>query len=100
MCIRDSTDGVTHQGTEDLGLMRTIPNLTVVCPADAVAAKAFVKLVAEIDGPVYLRLGRGATPVIYPKDQQFTLGKAVPVRDNGNDLAIIAAGPCLSLIHI
>ncbi|RGX55206.1 MULTISPECIES: transketolase family protein [Anaerotruncus] len=93
--LSGDTDGVTHQGTEDLGLMRTIPNLTVVCPADAVAAKAFVKLVAEIDGPVYLRLGRGATPVIYPKDQQFTLGKAVSVRDNGNDLAIIAAGPCV-----
>ena len=75
--------------------MRTIPNMTVLCPADAVAAKAFVKIAADLDTPVYLRLGRGATPVIYPEDQEFTLGKAVRVRDFGTDMAILAAGPCV-----
>lgn len=93
--LSGDTDGVTHQGTEDLGIMRTIPNMTVLCPADAVAAKAFVKIAADLDTPVYLRLGRGATPVIYPENQEFTLGKAVRVRDFGTDMAILAAGPCV-----
>ena len=93
--LSGDTDGVTHQGTEDLGIMRTIPNMTVLCPADAVAAKAFVKIAADLDTLVYLRLGRGATPVIYPENQEFALGKAVRVRDFGTDMAILAAGPCV-----
>lgn len=93
--LAGDTDGVTHQGTEDLGIMRTIPNMTVLCPADAVAAKAFVKIAADLNTPVYLRLGRGATPVIYPEDQEFQLGKAVRVRDFGTDIAILTVGPCV-----
>ena len=93
--LSGDTDGVTHQGTEDIGIVRTLPNMTLLCPADAVAAKAFVKIAADIDGPVYLRLGRGATPVIYEEAQSFTFGKAVKVRDYGKDVVVIACGPCV-----
>ena len=88
------TDGVTHQGTEDIGIVRTLPNMTLLCPADAVAAEAFVKMAADIEGPVYLRLGRGATPILYDENQTFTPGQAVRVRSYGEKLVIIACGPC------
>lgn len=93
--LSGDTDGVTHQGTEDLALVRALPNVKLLCPADAVAAKAFVKIAADIDGPVYLRLGRGATPVFYPEDEPFVYGKAKRVCDLGSDIAIIATGPCV-----
>lgn len=93
--LSGDTDGVTHQGTEDIAIVRAIPNMTLLCPADAVAAKAFVKLAADTEGPVYLRLGRGATPVIYEETQTFELGKAIRVREYGRQGAIIACGPCV-----
>ena len=93
--LSGDTDGVTHQGTEDIGIVRTIPNMTILCPADAVAARKFVELAAEVDGPVYLRLGRGATPVFYEDSQEFELGKATVLRQNGNDVVLIACGPCV-----
>lgn len=94
--ISGDTDGVTHQGTEDLGIVRTIPNLLVLCPADAVAAKAMVKLAADHDGPVYLRLGRNATPIVYEEDQQFEIGKAVVKFESGTDTVIISCGVCVN----
>ncbi len=94
--LSGDTDGVTHQGTEDIGIIRSLPNMTLVCPADAVAAKRFVREIAEINTPVYLRLGRGATPVIYPESQSFEVGRAIRLCGYGNDLAIIAAGPCVA----
>ena len=93
--LSGDTDGVTHQGTEDIGILRTIPNMTVLCPADAVAARAFVGMAARLSTPVYLRLGRGATPVVYPGDQRFELGKAIRARDDGTDFAILTVGPCV-----
>lgn len=93
--LSGDTDGVTHQGTEDIGIVRTIPNMTLLCPADAVAAEAFVKMAADIEGPVYLRLGRGATPILYDENQTFTPGQAVRVRSYGEKLVIIACGPCV-----
>lgn len=93
--LSGDTDGVTHQGTEDIAFIRAIPNISLLCPADAVAAKAFARTAAELDGPVYLRLGRGATPIIYPEDQKFTFGKAIRFREYGKDAVLISAGPCV-----
>lgn len=93
--LSGDTDGVTHQGTEDIGIVRTIPNMTLLCPADAVAAKAFVEMAADIQGPVYLRLGRGATPILYSEDQEFTFGKAICVREYGKKAVVIACGSCV-----
>lgn len=93
--LSGDTDGVTHQGTEDIGIMRTIPNVTLLCPADATAARAFVKIAADIEGPVYLRLGRGATPILYGEDQTFVLGKAIQVRKYGKKAVVIACGSCV-----
>lgn len=94
--LSGDTDGVTHQGTEDIALVRAIPNYTVICPADAVAAEKFVKIAADIDGPVYLRIGRGATPVIYDESQKFELGKALVSRNYGTDFTLIATGVCVT----
>lgn len=91
--LSGDTDGVTHQGSEDLGIVRTIPNMTILCPADAVAAKKFVRLAAEISGLVYLRLGRGATPVFYEEGQDFAVGHATILREYGKDAVILACGP-------
>ena len=92
--LSGDTDGVTHQGTEDISMIRAIPNMMLVSPADSVAARAMTKMVADIRTPVYLRLGRGATPIIYDEDQTFELGKALTARDYGTDAAILATGYC------
>lgn len=84
-------DGATHQCNEDIALMRTIPGMTIINPADAVEAKKAVVAAAEIDGPVYMRFGRLAVPVIFGEDYQFVPGKAVNMRE-GKDVAIIATG--------
>ncbi len=84
-------DGASHQAIEDLALMRAIPGMTVISPADAVSTAALVKQAAEMYGPVYLRLGRLDVPVIYPADTQFKIGKGVMVKD-GKDITLIATG--------
>ncbi len=85
-------DGATHQCNEDIALMRTIPGMTVINPADDVEAKAAVAAALEIDGPVYLRFGRLAVPVFNDKETyKFEVGKGVKLRD-GNDVTIIATG--------
>jgi len=94
--LSGDTDGVTHQGTEDIALVRAIPNFTVICPADAVSAEKFVELAANIDSPVYLRIGRGATPVIYGEDAIFEVGKAYKARAYGNDFTVISTGLCVT----
>lgn len=89
-------DGATHQCNEDIALMRTIPGMTIINPADDVEAKAAVKAAYEMDGPVYLRFGRLAVPVINDTpDYQFEIGKGVVLRE-GKDLAIVATGLCVS----
>ncbi len=90
-------EGVTHQGIEDIGMMRNIPNMTVVCPADAVAARKAVKAIAECPGPVYMRVGRDQTPVVYTEDMRFVLGEVVLHRDLGDDVAILATGLVLHI---
>ena len=84
-------DGASHQCCEDFALMRSIPGMTVICPADDVEAKAAVKAAYEMDGPVYLRFGRLAVPVFHSEDYKFEIGKGEVLRD-GTDVAIIANG--------
>ena len=84
-------DGATHQCCEDIALMRTNPGMTIINPADAVEAKAATIAAAEIDGPVYLRFGRLAVPVINDDDYRFEVGKGVTLV-NGDDVTIIATG--------
>ena len=84
-------DGASHQCCEDFALMRAIPGMTVICPADDIEAKAAVKAAYETYGPVYLRFGRLAVPVFHAEDYKFEIGKGEVLRD-GTDVAIIANG--------
>ena len=85
-------DGATHQCNEDIALMRTIPGMVVINPSDDVEAKAAVKAAAEYVGPVYLRFGRLAAPIINdPATYRFELGKGITLRD-GKDITIVATG--------
>lgn len=85
-------DGATHQSIEDISLMRTLPNMVVLCPSDGVEARAAILAAAEHHGPVYIRLGRLAVPVIYDEGSiKYEIGKAITVRE-GSDATIIAAG--------
>ena len=84
-------DGASHQCCEDFALMRSIPGMTVICPADGVEAEAAVKAAYEMEGPVYLRFGRLAIPVFHEEGFNFQIGKGEVLRD-GTDVAIIANG--------
>lgn len=94
--VTPANDGASHQAIEDMGVLRTIPNITVIQPADYVSARKLVRASAETYGPMYLRFTRDAVPVIYDEDQEFTIGKAVRLRD-GKDVAIIAIGDTVRL---
>ncbi|MCI9201233.1 MAG: transketolase family protein [Lachnospiraceae bacterium] len=88
-------DGASHQCNEDIALMRTIPGMVVMCPADDVEAKAAVKAAVEYEGPVYLRFGRAACPVINDMpDYKFEIGKGQVLRE-GTDVTIVATGICV-----
>ena len=85
-------DGATHQCNEDIALMRTIPGMTIINPSDDVEARAAVKAAYEMEGPVYLRFGRLAVPVINDReDYKFEIGKGVVLKE-GTDLTLIATG--------
>jgi len=88
-------DGVTHQGTEDIGITRSIPGMVVVAPADPRATALATRAIAQYEGPVYMRLGRNPVPVIYDESFTFTLGKA-HILQEGYDVTIISAGAILS----
>lgn len=88
-------DGATHQMLEDLSLMRTIPNMTVMATSDDVQTKWAVKEIAKYQGPVYLRLARVATPVIYDENQKFEIGKMVQIGE-GTDATVFATGVMVS----
>ena len=89
-------DGATHQCNEDIALMRTIPGMTVIVPADDIEVKAAVRAALEYKGPVYMRFGRAAVPVIYDRpDYHFEIGKGIKVRD-GKDVSIFATGILVS----
>ena len=84
-------DGATHQMIEDISLMRTLPNMTVMSVCDDIETKWAVKEISKINGPVYLRLARLATPIIYEENQKFEIGKAIQIGD-GTDATIFATG--------
>ena len=88
-------DGATHQCNEDIALMRTIPGMTVIVPSDDIEARAAVRAALEYNGPVYLRFGRAAVPVINDKPgYKFEIGKGVKLRE-GKDVTIVATGICV-----
>ena len=87
--ITPGPDGVTHQGQEDLSILRAIANSTIIAPADPVTTKRAVRAAAEWDGPVYLSFTRDPVPVLFDSDYPFEIGKAVTVRE-GTDATIIA----------
>jgi len=84
-------DGATHQCLEDIGIMRTIPNMVILNPADATEARLAVKAAIDHNGPVYLRFGRLAVPTIFGEDYKFEIGKGVQLAD-GKDVTIVATG--------
>lgn len=88
-------DGATHQMLEDLSLMRGLPNMTVISTSDDIQTKWAVREISKIDGPVYLRLCRMATPVIYDGNEHFEIGKGVQI-GKGTDVSIIATGVTVS----
>ena len=94
--LTPANDGASHQAIEDMGVLRTIPNMTVIQPADYVAAKKLVRAAAETYGPMFLRFTRDAVPVIYDEDAEFTIGKANLLRE-GKDVALIAVGDTVRL---
>ncbi len=88
-------DGASHQCNEDIALMRTIPDMVVMCPADVIEAREATKAAANYEGPVYLRFGRAVCPVINDKpDYKFEIGKGELLRE-GSDLTIAATGICV-----
>lgn len=84
-------DGATHQMLEDLSLMRTLPNMTVISPSDDTQTRWMIKEISKIDGPVYVRLARLATPIIYEENQKFEIGKAIQIGE-GTDGTVFATG--------
>lgn len=94
--VTPANDGASHQSIEDMGVLRTIPNMTVLMPADYYSAKKLVAAAAEYDGPVYLRFTRDAIPVIYDESTEFEIGKAYKLKE-GKDVAIIANGDTVSI---
>lgn len=91
-----ANDGASHQGIEDMGVLRTIPNMTVIMGCDYVSTKKLVRAAAEHYGPVYLRFTRDTVPDLYDEDEEFVIGKAKELR-SGKDVAIIATGEIMSL---
>lgn len=84
-------DGASHQSIEDIALMRSLPGMTVIVPADGPETKQAVRAAAEHKGPVYIRLGRSGVPVLFDSDYKFTIGRAVVLRQ-GEDVALLACG--------
>lgn len=94
--LTPANDGASHQAIEDMGVLRTLPNMTVIMPADYVAAKKLTRQAAETYGPMYLRFTRDAIPQIYDEDAEFVIGKANQLKV-GKDVAIIANGDTVRL---
>ncbi|MEX2285947.1 MAG: transketolase C-terminal domain-containing protein [Planctomycetaceae bacterium] len=86
--------GATHHSCEDIGFLRLLPNMTVICPADAIETRLALAAALAHDGPVYIRLGKKGEPLVHAKDPEFRIGKAITVRP-GDDVAIIGTGNLL-----
>lgn len=95
--LSDSFDGPTHQSIADLSMVRALPNLTVVVPADAVEVEKALPVLANYNGPVWFRLSRNPSPVIYGDDYEFTIGKA-SILQEGSDLTLISLGTMLGRV--
>jgi transketolase len=93
--LSDSFDGPTHHALYDIAVMRAMPNLTVIVPADAVEAAGLVRAVAEYDGPVYLRISRAEVPTVFDDHHQVTIGKGTMLQD-GSDVTLVATGIMVS----
>ena len=89
--LTPANDGASHQSIEDMGILRTLPNMTVIMGADYYATRKLIRQAAEYDGPVYLRFTRDAIPYVYDDSVELTIGKANQIQD-GKDVAIIANG--------
>ncbi|MFC2031084.1 transketolase family protein [Chloroflexota bacterium] len=89
--IEIGPDGATHQATEDVAVMRAIPNMTVVAPSDPIMTTQLVRQAAEFEGPLYMRLGRQPTPFLYDAKQRFQFGKAI-ILGEGDDVTLVAMG--------
>ena len=87
--------GATHHATEDLSVLRAMPNLILLAPGDPVETRAATRAAARVDGPVYLRLGRAGEPVVHAGEIDFRLGKAIVTRDHGTDGTLISTGGML-----
>ena len=94
--VTPANDGASHQAIEDMGIYRSIPNMTVIMPADYYAARKLVRAAADWDGPVYLRFTRDKVPVLYDENTEFEIGKG-KLLCRGNDVAIIANGDTVRL---
>ena len=94
--VTPANDGASHQAIEDMGILRTIPNIAVIMPADYNSTRKLVRQAATTEGPAYLRFTRDAVPQIYGSDVEFTIGKAHQIQD-GKDVAIIANGDTVRL---
>ena len=88
-------DGASHQALEDMAVMRALPNMTVISPADAYEAYAATKAIADYDGPVYMRMGRAEFPTTTSPDAKFTIGKATVMREGG-DVTLVGCGQMVS----
>lgn len=93
--LSDFGDGKTHQGVEDVALMRALPNMTVVCPADSIEVEKIMDCVLDWQGPVYIRINRNDLPLIYPSGEPYSIGKVTQLRE-GSDVAIFASGIMVS----
>jgi transketolase len=91
-------DGTTHQGLEDIGIMRTIPNMKILVPADAAATEVIAAAMAQEYGPAYLRLGKGPVRKVFDVDYQFQMGKANVLSDDGNDAVVICNGVAVARV--
>lgn len=93
--LSDAKDGATHHSIMDIAIMRAMPNMTVIVPSDSIEVKKMIPLIAEHEGPVYIRISRAEMPVIFDENHKMEIGKGVVMRD-GNDVTIIANGHLLS----
>ena len=93
--LSDYGDGKTHQSVEDVALMRAIPNMTVICPADSIETEKMMECLLDWPGPVYIRINRNDLPFVYPADEPYRIGKVTQLRE-GRHVAIFAAGVMVS----
>ena len=93
--LSDFGDGATHQSVEDIAIMRAIPNMTVLAPADGIETRKMVRKIVDYNGPVYLRINRHDLPDLFPEDQEFVIGKPYLVRE-GKDIVVFANGIMVS----